>query len=176
MTPKNLPEQTPENTEAAMRALAISRYLSTLLRNAETQAKAYLAAYELRPKDRRTVALDDGSDIGTISMVQGRRGAPKITDPVALAAWLDERSVHHGGTLTMQFPDWFTHRQNLEGLLERFAGEIPDGLEIGEDGAPYVTCRQTGEQAETLRNSLGSVSARDLLSEVAPTQIGGAAK
>ena len=176
MSTPNLPRKSAANTQHALRVLAVGKYLTNLIRGAETQAKAYLMEKELHPKDRRTVALEDGTDIGTVSMVQGRRGAPRITDPIAFAAWCDEHDVHHGGRPSVVFPEWFTAKNNLEGLLSRFEGEIPDGLEIGADGNPYVMCRQSADQAVALRDSLNAATAQDLLAEVAPLQIEGASK
>lgn len=176
MSLENLPRKSSANTQHALRTLAVAKYLTTLIRKAEAQAKAYLMEKELQPKDRRTVALEDGTDIGTVSMVQGRQGAPKIIDPVALAAWCDTHGVHHGGKVSVEFPEWFTGKANLEGLLNRFEGEIPDGLEIGADGNPYVMVRQSTAQALALRDSLSSASAQELLSDVAPLQIEGADK
>ena len=77
MSTPNLPRKSAANTQHALRVLAVGKYLTNLIRGAEAQAKAYLMEKELQPKDRRTVGLEDGTDIGTVSMVQGRRGAPR---------------------------------------------------------------------------------------------------
>lgn len=176
MTEKKLPRKSAANTQHALRVLAVGKYLTNLIRQAETQAKDYLFTKELAVKDRRTVTLEDGSDIGTVSMVQGRKGSPKIVDPIAFATWCDDNGIHHGGTPSVVFPEWFTAKANLEGLLARFEGEVPDGLELPADGRPYVMCRQSAAQAMTLRDSINNTSARDLLADVAPLQIEGETK
>lgn len=168
-----LPRKSAKNTTHALRILATGRYLTGLIRKAEAQAKAYLMEKELKPKDRRSVTLDDGADIGTVSLAQGRKPGPKVTDPIALAAWLDSRGISHGGKPSVQFPEWFTAKANLEALLERLGGELPDGLELPEEGAPYILVRQSTDQALTLRDSLATATAQDLLAEVAPLQIEG---
>lgn len=169
-----LPRRSKAATQHALRILAVGKYLTTLIKQAETSAKEYLVEKELAVKDRRSVTLDDGTDIATVSLVQGRRPAPRITDPIALATWLDERGVHHGGKPSVQFPDWFTAKANLEGLLDRFDGELPDGLELPEEGHPYVMCRQSADQALALRDSLEGLGAPALLAEITPLQIEGA--
>ena len=172
MTSQMLPRKSAANTQHALRTLAVAKYLTSLIRKAESQAKAYLIEKELQPKDRRTVALDDGTDIGTVSMTQGRAGSPVVTDPVALAAWCDT----HGGKVSVAFPEWFTAKANLEGLLKRFEGEVPDGIDFTAPGSPYVMVRQSTDQAVALRDSLSTVSAQQLLSDVAPLQIEEAGK
>ena len=171
-----LPRKSAKNTAHALRVLATGRYLTGLIRKAEAQAKEYLATKELQPKDRRSVTLEDGTDIGTVSLAQGRRPAPVITDPIAFAAWCDEKGIAHGGKPSVAFPKWFTAKANLEGLIEQFDGTIPDGIELPEDGQPYIIVRQSADQALALRDSLHTATAQDLLAEVAPLQIEGATK
>lgn len=166
-----LPRKSAKNTAHAMRILATAKFLKTLMQPAEKQAKAYLMEKELAPKDRRTVVGPDGSDIGTISLAQGRQPAPTITDPVALALWCDEHGIDHGAVVQPVFPAWFTTKANLEGLIQRGGGEVPDGLELAEPGEPYVLLRQSADQAMALRDSL--TTAREIIEFVTPLEIEG---
>ena len=168
MTEK-LPRKSAGNTAQAMRILATAKFLKTLMSPAERQAKAYLATKEMRVKDRRTVEGVDGSDIGTISMVAGRQGAPVIVDPVALQVWCDERGIHTGAEMRPVFPAWFTAKANLEALIAQAGGELPIGLEVPEAGEPYVMIRQSADQALALRDGL--TTAAQLIDFVTPLEL-----
>lgn len=165
----NLPRKSGAATKHAMRVLATAKLLKSLMAPAEKQAKAYLEAKELSPKDRRTVTLDDGTDVGTISMVEGRSKAPVIIDAEALVKWCDEHGVEHGARWEPVFPAWFTAKANLDSLIERAGGEIPDGLALPEPGEPYVMIRQTTGQAMALADAF--TSAKALIEAVTPLQI-----
>lgn len=171
MSDPKLPRKSGAATKHAMRVLATAKLLKSLMAPAEKQAKTYLEAKELSPKDRRTITLDDGTDVGTVSMVEGRTKAPIIVDAEALAKWCDKHGVEHAARWEPVFPEWFTAKANLEALIDGAGGEIPDGLAIPDQGKPYVMVRQTTGQAMALADAFTSAS--DLINAVTPLQIEG---
>jgi hypothetical protein len=98
---------------------------------------------DLDPGDRKTAALPDGTKVGTVTVSQ-RDAAFKVTDERAFVAWVKE----HRPTAIVEA----VRESDQKDILERIpdTGEIPDGVELGEPGAPYVSVRQSKDEAEAL--------------------------
>lgn len=169
-----LPRQSRRNTEKAMLTLATAKMIKARMSPAEKQAKAYLEQKEMNPGDRRSVMSPDGQDVGTVSMSKGGvRGNLTITDPIAFAAWCDERGIEHRAVPSLTFPEWFTARANLEAIIANAGGEMPDGLEDTTTTVqPYVSIRQSETQAANLLDSF--TTAQQILEAITPNLIEGA--
>lgn len=168
----NLPRASKKNTDHALRTLAVAKMLKDRIYAAEKQAKAYLATKVMAEKDRKTVTDSEGRDIATVSMTKPRQkpgtGAWTITDPIALQVWCDQHDEHTGGKPSVVFPEWFAAPDQLRRLVEKYDGEIPDGLvEVpAEFSDPSITVRQTATQADALLLNFDTATA--LLESVAP--------
>lgn len=146
-----------EQIEKALRTLILAKEMRTRIKRQEDWAKSLLSE-EMRPGDRRTVLTDGGDAIGKVTLSAAPQPAPRIVDPMALARWCEAHGINHGGVESVEFPEWFTSRGNLEGLIGQAGGEIPDGVEIPEAGAPrLVVPRASQAEQDAIRAALQSV-------------------
>lgn len=143
----------------ALRLLAVEKLIKARMKAASDEARAELLG-EMNPKDRLSITTDTGLDIGTASktLPDRKRGTGiKVTDPAAFSAWLDENDHDNPArqTVLIEFPEWFVGEKNLESIISRNGGELPDGVEdTTEPGEPYLTIRQTEAQANALAYAL----------------------
>lgn len=132
--------------EAALR-LAALKALKDRVDDAYTSArKAALAAMD--PGDRKSAVLDDGTDIGTVSVTKPKLRAA-VVDERAFLAWVKAEAP---GEIVESVRE--TYRRHILGRVERYGnvvdtetGEIlADGVEL-RPSEPYATCRQSDAQA-----------------------------
>lgn len=127
--------------EVALRLAALKAVKDALTKE-EGSSKGALMD-DLDPGDRKQAALPDGTKVATVSVSQ-REAAFKVTDERAFLAWVKE----HRPTAIVEAVRESDQKSILEGIAT--SGEMPDGVELGEPGAPYVSVRQSAEQAEAL--------------------------
>lgn len=131
-----------------------------------TQEKATKDALAdlLDVKDRKSVVLADGTDVGTVTYTQGRTASAwKVTDPTALLGWARD---HQPDAVVEALAAWFTSPDNLSSLVQK-SGEVPDGVEFVEStGDPYITVRQTPEQKDATLAALTAGSLTDTVRTV----------
>lgn len=152
MTDFKLPRASKKNTQTALRIVTIAKLVREQILATDKNARAYLTEKAMTSGDRLNVVDDEGRSIGTVSMSKPRvTGGWEITDPIALAKWCEKRGIHHGGKPSIEFPEWFEARANLEALVRQAGGEIPDGLaDTSTEGKPSLSVRMSEEQAANL--------------------------
>ncbi|QPK81140.1 hypothetical protein G7Y41_08885 [Schaalia sp. ZJ405] len=74
-----------------------------------------------------------------------------MSDPVAFARWCEAHGIDHHGRPSVEFPEWFTGKDNLRAIVEDAGGEMPDGLEDTlVERKPSLRVSQTQDQSTRL--------------------------
>ena len=86
----------------------------------------------------------DGVEVGTASVTKGRAGTWHVSDDRAFLAWV---KTHRPSAIIEA-----VRASDQADILKRITstGEIPDGVEQGQDGSPYVSVKQTPEQTRAV--------------------------
>jgi hypothetical protein len=159
---------------AALRA-AVVKFLADRVAEANKDAKADVLD-QLDAGDRKGAVLPDGGDVGTVSVTKGRKTI-SVTDEAAFLAWVREHSPHNievtervRPAYTKSVTDGGQARYGM--VVDPNSGEIIPGLALRE-GDPYVTVRQSDEQAEVLAAALeaGVLDVRDVFLPATPKEI-----
>lgn len=124
--------------------LACLKAVKDRLTALDTETKAALMDGDLDPGDRKSAVLPDGTDVGTVSVAKGRAAKLKVVDERAFLAWVKKNRP----TAIVEA----VRSSDQDDLLAKAeeSGELPDGVDLGDPGAPYVSVRQSKEQAEAL--------------------------
>lgn len=123
--------------DAALQA-AVMKALGTIVKDVDDRVRRDVMTV-LDPGDRKSAVLPDGTKVGTVSVTEGRQGW-RVVDDRAFLEWVREHRPH---AIVEQVRD-SDKRAILDGI--RKTGEVPDGVEPTQ-GAPYVTVRQSDDQA-----------------------------
>jgi hypothetical protein len=145
--------------EAVIRVAAL-KALYDKVRDAYNAARADAVA-ALSPGDRLHAALPDGSDIGTVSVVDGKTTA-KVVYPEALLAWVKVNAPDEVETVARVRESYIgallARCENVDGqAMHAKTGELLPGVRF-ETGEPYARVTQTHDQqaafTESWRNSM----------------------
>jgi hypothetical protein len=133
--------------DAVIRVAAL-KALYDKVREAYNQARTD-AVDALSPGDRLHAALPDGSDIGTVTVVDGRTSA-KVTNPVALLEWVQANApdeVEQVPRVRESYLGALLSRcENVDGAaMHAKTGELLPGVRF-ETGEPYARVTQTADQ------------------------------
>jgi hypothetical protein len=136
--------------QAAIRVAAL-KALYDKVRAAYNQARADAVA-ALTPGDRLHAALPDGSDIGTVSVVDGKTTA-KVTNPSALLEWVQINAPDEVETVAQVRESYvgalLARCENVDGqAMHAKTGELLPGVRF-ETGEPYARVTQTNDQQAT---------------------------
>lgn len=126
-------------TRDLIAALAAAHTAQTRLSTFVADAKQRLKN-EMNPGDRLSACLEDGTDIGTVSMTKGRDGRPYVADRDAFMRWVEEN--HPGEIVHSVRPSFETYVL----VTATHTGEFPPGVEPASFIAPYVQVRQSEQQ------------------------------
>jgi hypothetical protein len=135
--------------QAAIRVAAL-KALRDKVSDAYNQARADAVA-ALSPGDRLHAALPDGSDIGTVSVVDGKTSA-KVTNPAALLKWVQVNAPDEVEQVPQVRESYLgallARCENVDGAaMHAKTGELLPGVRF-ETGDPYARVTQTHDQAE----------------------------
>lgn len=134
--------------EAAARA-AILKTLYDQVKAAFTAAKADVMDH-LDPGDRKHAVLDNGGDLGTVSVSIGRASAA-VHDETAFLKWVRENRPDE--IVETVRPSFRAHILKIAAdtgaPVVNDDGEYVDGIEV-RTGEPYVSVRQTADQRDAV--------------------------
>lgn len=125
--------------------------------------------------DRKGAVLDDGTDVGTVSVTKGRTSL-QITDSAAFMEWVRENSPHNLFTPepVEQVRPAFTKAliagaKVIDGLIvDTETGEVVPGL-AQKTGDPYVSVKISDDQLDAIYAALADGRLAELLADVMQT-------
>lgn len=88
--------------------------------------------------------LEDGTEVATVSISKGKAAQWYVADERAFLRWVKE---HQPSAVVESVRP--SDQQAILGAIKT-TGEVPDGVEIGNAGEPYVSVRQSAEQRAAL--------------------------
>lgn len=137
-------------TREAVVLLAVFKALSDRIKEQDRDVRAD-AADLLDPGDRKSAVLEDGTDVGTVSMSKPKARVT-VTDDRAFLAWVQANAPSEIQSVVGE-----AYRKGLlarvevtdEGVVDPKTGEIVDGLG-SKMGDPSISVRQTEDQREAV--------------------------
>lgn len=156
----SVPAVCKETTDLALRRMAVVKLALDHLRAEEKALKTYLLE-AMNPGDRLTGIDDNNAPVVSVSMSKPRvTGGLVIVDPLAFAIWLDAKGEKHPGKPSVVFPEWFEGKDNLEIIMRKYDGELPDGVEdTTTERAPSLSVRQSDAQKAATLAAMAEVRA-----------------
>lgn len=162
MTTTDKPTPPPSSgvRQVALKLAAIAA-VKKHLTGVDNDAKADLMEH-LDAGDRKTAVLPDGTSIGTVSV--SKPGDPQVvvTDSRKFLAWVKE----HRPTAIIEAVRESDQKSILEAALTD--GEVPDGCDLTDGKASYVSVRQTEEQRQAVVTAWrdGSLALPSIVGEI----------
>lgn len=138
--------------------VATLKALYDKVKAAYNQARAD-AIGELGPGDRLRARLDDGSVIGTVTVVEGRITA-KVTDPAALLEWVRVNAPDEVETVERVRESYvgalLSRCENVDGAaMHAKTGELLPGVAFST-GEDYARVSQTADQLAAFETAWGT--------------------
>lgn len=145
----SIPEETPVNTEVALRNYATVRVLEKRLADVKGKARAYLQEHMV-PGSRLVATLPDGSQVATVSRPADSEAKLQVTDMREFVAWLQTHEPMLADKVIMvpTLPEWVVAHGNLESLVEDNEGELPPGVGFTTPRASTPRCTMSQKQED----------------------------
>lgn len=147
--------------------------MCSVLEKATKNARAKAGGYILDHLDERfagakqkggfKVAADGMGTSGTITWVRPG-SAYKIDDAAAFATWCEEHGIYdHGAVMTVTFPAASKAYRELDSIIEREGGELPDGVSVKTEEAMRGTLRVSLTEEQRAHALDGTITVKKLL-------------
>ncbi len=149
-----------QETDHALRTLAVVKYLKSRLNKAEKTAKLILED-RMREGDRLTGYDPSGkNDIVTVTRPKPGRNRFAVVDETSFIKWLenhDPEIAEYHVVKSLSRQSMFRKHDYLEGFLEKLGGEIPDGVGEGKASSSSPRVTQTRDQEDNLIETIQQV-------------------
>lgn len=146
----------PRNVNEVAVELSLIKAMKDALAVAEKKAKAELQ--EVIARGTAYATVPNLGEVGTVVVTADVAGTWQVVNEAAFLAWVKE---HRPGAIVESVRE--SDKKVILAEVEKL-GVLPDGVDLGEGRAGYVTVRQTDVQRDTLvqayRDDVGWLLAR----------------